>query len=125
MTGQTAMRHEALRRGKRGEWLCAWLLRLKGYRILGRNVRTPMGEIDILARRGSVLAVVEVKSRVELMAAGESVTPEKQRRLARAARYVLTRFPADTGLTVRFDAMLVAGPWRISHVMDAWRDEAG
>ena len=125
MTGQTAMRHEALRRGKRGERLCAWLLRLKGYRILGRNIRTPMGEIDILARRGQVLAVVEVKSRAELMAAGESVTPEKQRRLARAARYVLTRFPADPELTVRFDAMLVAGPWRIAHVMDAWRDEAG
>jgi len=125
VTGQTAMRHQALRRGKRGERLCAWLLRLKGYRILGRNVRTPMGEIDILARRGHVLAVIEVKSRAELMAAGESVTPEKQRRLARAARYVLTRFPADPELTVRFDAMLVAGPWRIAHVMDAWRDEAG
>lgn len=125
MTGQTALRHEALRRGKRGERLCAWLLRLKGYRILGRNVRTPMGEIDILARRGQVLAVVEVKSRAEMMAAGESVTPEKQRRLARAARYVLTRFPADPELTVRFDAMLVIGSWRIAHVMDAWRDEAG
>lgn len=125
MAGPAAQRHKALRRGKRGETLCAWLLRLKGYRILGRNIRTPVGEIDLLARRGNVLAVIEVKSRSELMAAGESVTPEKKRRLVRAARYMLTRLPEDSGLTMRFDAMLVVAPWRIAHVIDAWRDEAG
>lgn len=125
MAGPDPFRHKALHRGRRGESMCAWLLRLKGYRILGRNVRTPMGEIDILARRGDVLAVIEVKSRDELMAAGESVTPEKRRRLLRAARYLLSRFAAEPGLTLRFDTMLVTSPWRIAHVIDAWRDEAG
>ena len=70
------------------------------------------------------MAVIEVKARDALAAAGESVTPEKQRRLLRAARYVLARFPEGSGVSLRFDAMLVAG-WRIQHVMDAWRDEAG
>ena len=56
-------RRDAERRGKRGEGWAAWYLRLKGYRIVGRRVRTPLGEIDIIARRGRVTAFVEVKSR--------------------------------------------------------------
>jgi putative endonuclease len=119
-----AIKHRALARGRRGETVCAWWLRLKGYRILARNLKTPQGEIDILARRGRTVAVVEVKSRDEVAVAGESVTRDKRRRLLRAARYVLARFPEESGISIRFDAMLVAG-WRVEHVMDAWREEAG
>jgi putative endonuclease len=122
MDGTTLRRRKALRKGRRGEALCAWLLRLKGYRILGRNLRTPQGEIDILARRGKVLAVVEVKARGEIADAGEAVTADKRRRLLRAARFLLSRLPEGNDLSLRFDAMLVA-PWRIDHVIDAWRDE--
>ena len=109
--------------GRLSEALCALLLRLKGYRVLGRNLRTPEGEIDILARRGRILAVIEVKSRDEALVAGESVTPAKQRRLLRAARYLMGRMADSAGLSIRFDAMLVSKRG-VSHVIDAWRDEA-
>jgi putative endonuclease len=122
--GRKALRHKALRRGRRGEALCALWLRLKGYRILGRNLRTPQGEVDILARRGRILAVVEVKARDDVAAAGESVTWDKRKRLLRAARFLLARLPENNDLSIRFDAMLVA-PWRIDHVMDAWREDGG
>jgi putative endonuclease len=56
-------RRKAERRGKRGEGWATWLLRLKGYRILVRRARTPLGEIDIIARRGRVTAFIEVKAR--------------------------------------------------------------
>ncbi len=124
MEGLKALRHKALRRGRRGEALCALWLRLKGYRILGRNLRTPQGEVDILARRGRPLAVVEVKARDDVAAAGESVTRDKRNRLLRAARFLLSRLPESNDLSIRFDAMLVA-PWRIHHVMDAWREDGG
>jgi hypothetical protein len=59
-------RRSAWLRGRRAEWLAAWWLRLKGYRILARDLRTPVGEIDLIARRGRVLALVEVKARPSL-----------------------------------------------------------
>jgi putative endonuclease len=113
----------ALRRGTRAEALCAWWLRLHGYRIVARNLRTPVGEIDILARRGSTLAAVEVKARADLAEAGESVTHRQRRRIRRALGYYLAAHPAAAALDVRFDAMLVT-PWHLPHhVIDAWRDE--
>lgn len=124
MTARRSARGMKARRlGRFSEWLCAMLLRLKGYRIQGRNLRTPQGEIDILARRGRVLAVIEVKARGDLLEAGEAVSLNQRRRLVRAALYMLGRRPDYADLSVRFDAMLVA-PWRISHVIDAWRDDA-
>jgi putative endonuclease len=111
-------------RGLRAETLCAWWLRLHGYRILGRNLRTPVGEVDILARRGRTLAVIEVKRRESLDRAAFSLEPGQRRRLMRAAGYVLATVPRAQGLTVRFDAMLVA-PWRFPiHIADAWRPDA-
>jgi putative endonuclease len=116
-------KRRAERWGRLSEMLCALWLRLKGYRILGRNLRTPEGEIDILARRGQILAVIEVKSRSEALVAGEAVTAAKQRRLLRAARYLMGRMPDLAGFSIRFDAMLISRRG-LSHVIDAWRDEA-
>src|SRR5262249_60356142 len=62
-------RRRAQRRGRLAEWFCLWHLQLRGWRILARDWRCPSGEIDILARRGSVLAIIEVKSRQEIEAA--------------------------------------------------------
>ena len=70
----TRDRAQAERRGRRSENLAAWLLMLKGYRILGFRLKTPQAEIDLLAKRGDVLAVVEVKQRATLEAALEAVT---------------------------------------------------
>jgi putative endonuclease len=68
-------RQRAQRRGRLAEWLCLWHLRLRGWHILARGWRCPAGEIDILARRGKVLAVIEVKSRGELAVAAAALAP--------------------------------------------------
>ena len=108
--------------GRRAERLAAWWLRLKGYRILARDVRAPVGEIDLVARRGKVLALVEVKARRDLAQASEAVTTRQKRRIERAAALFLQRHPRLSGLDLRFDVVLVA-PWRRPrHIMDAWRD---
>jgi len=62
------------------EWLCLWHLRLRGWHTLARGWRCPAGEIDILARRGKVLAVIEVKSRGEIATAAAALAPRQRRR---------------------------------------------
>src|SRR5271155_1736069 len=87
-------RRAAYRAGRSAETLCIWLLRLKGYRILARDWRVPVGEIDILVRRGSVLAAVEVKRRGTLFDAAAAVGPRQRRRILRALEAYVTRYPA-------------------------------
>jgi putative endonuclease len=117
-------RHRAWRRGRFAETLCLWSLRLKAYRILAHGYKTPVGEIDILARRGAVLAAIEVKARPTAIAASEAVSPRQQRRVARALSHYLTRPPELRSLTQRFDVMLVMpGRWP-KHVQNAWPGEA-
>lgn len=114
-------RLKAWRRGRWGEWLARWLLRLKGYRILAATYRSPVGEIDIVARRGDVLAVIEVKARSNLALAGDAVQPRQRARLVRASTAFLAHNPDLNGLTVRFDVILVT-PWAWPcHIEDAWR----
>lgn len=116
-------RRKAQRRGRWAETLCVAVLMLRGYRILARRMRCPVGEIDILARRGRALAVVEVKARATLRQAAESVTPAQKKRLVRAAAWVVSGRPDLATLDIRFDVMLVV-PWRLPHhVVDAWRTE--
>lgn len=104
-------RRAAEQKGRRAEAVCCWLLRLKGWRIVARRYRTPLGEIDIVARRGATLAVVEVKARADVATAAVALSPRQQARLARAATAFLSRHPDFSELTLRFDLMLVT-PWR-------------
>ena len=104
-------RAAAERRGRRAEAACVLLLRLKGYRILARRLRSRVGEIDILASRGGILVAIEVKARGTLDAAAFSVSTQQQVRIARAAALALAHFPRFASAPVRFDVMLVA-PWR-------------
>jgi putative endonuclease len=116
-------RRAAYRRGRWSEALCRLSLRLRGYHILARGWRSPLGEIDIVARRDSVLAIVEVKARRDLATAGEALSVRQQRRLERAAAAFVARHPDLGTLPVRFDLMLVV-PWRWPHhIADAWRTE--
>jgi putative endonuclease len=110
----------ARRLGRLAEFACTALLRAKGYQILARDLRTPVGEIDILACRGRVLAVVEVKARAG--AAGpDALGPRQRQRLVRAAQAAMLGRPWLKDFQVRFDLML-ASPWRWpKHVVDAWR----
>ncbi len=120
-----ATRNERVRRFRFGhfaETLCVWHLRLRGYRILARRFRTPQGEIDIVARRGGLVAFVEVKARRDLVRAGESLSARQQRRIVRAAEAYLQKQPSLQAFDKRFDVMLVA-PWRVPrHIIDAWRN---
>jgi putative endonuclease len=77
-----------------------WLM-AKGYRILGFRLATPLGEIDLLAQRGDILAVVEVKQRATLEAALDAVTWEQRARLRRAAAHIA---PSATACATRWCA---------------------
>ena len=119
--GGAAARRAAERRGRRGERAAAWWLRLKGYRILAQGFRLAVGEIDLVARRGAVLAFVEVKSRPDLGEAAAAIGPVQRQRIARAAEAFLQRHPGLAALSPRFDAILVApGRWP-RHIENAWR----
>jgi putative endonuclease len=114
-------RKRAYRRGQIAELLCLWHLRLRGYRILARRFRVPSGEIDLIARRGHVLVAIEVKARASLAAAGEAISAQNRRRVARALEHYIALHPHLAGLTPRFDVMLVL-PGRLPrHLQDAWR----
>ena len=117
----TRRRQRAQRRGRFAEWLCLWHLRLRGWRILARGWRCPSGEIDILARRRRVLAVIEVKSRSELGAAAAALTPRQRRRIVRATEAFLASRPDLAGDEIRFDVMLVAPFGLPRHWHGAWR----
>jgi len=107
--------------GRRGETLAAWYLRLKGYRILERDLRTPVGEIDLVIGRGAIIAFVEVKTRPTIEEALAALAPRQQARIRRAAEWYLAAHPAAQARALRFDALAVA-PWRIPrHIIDAWR----
>ena len=117
----TPERQKAERRGRLAELLCRWHLRLRGWRIVASHWRCPSGEIDILARRGRVLAIIEVKARRDFAIAAESVLPRQRRRIARAASAFLMTRPDLAMLTLRFDVMLVAPPRPPRHLPGAWR----
>ena len=120
MTAQPQARQRAERRGRRAETLAAWYLRLRGFRILARRYRTPVGEIDLIARRGKLIVFVEVKQRPTDSEAAEAVTGHAQRRIARAAASWLAAHPAAAGLDLRFD-VLIAVPGRLPrHIAGAF-----
>jgi putative endonuclease len=114
-------RKRAYRRGRWSETLCRVVLSLKGYRIVAAGYRVKVGEIDIVALKGSTLAVVEVKARETFAEAAEAVLPRQRRRIARAAAMFLARHPALVGHALRFDVMLVQ-PWQLPrHIKNAWQ----
>lgn len=109
--------------GRRAEDWAAWYLRIKGYSILGRRVKTLGGEIDIIAKKGGVLVFAEVKQRQTREGAEESLTPYLMRRVTTAADIYYARTPKVQNLAIRFDALFVIGKRRkIIHLKDAWRD---
>lgn len=104
--------------GRAAEWVAAAWLMLHGWRIVGFRMRTREGEVDLLARRGRVLAVVEVKRRATLAEAVEAVGPVQQARLAAVAARLAAQ-PVHAGLSVRLDIVALA-PGRLPrHIADA------
>jgi len=104
-------RRKAERGGRRAERLAAWWLRLHGWRILGMRVRTPVGEVDLVARRGRTLAFIEVKARATAADSGIALDEWRLRRVVRAAEALSARYMRD-GDVARIDAMFIM-PWRL------------
>ncbi|MBT3550519.1 MAG: YraN family protein [Rhodospirillaceae bacterium] len=116
-----ASRQRARLFGIRAERLARLYLRCKGYRILERGYRTPVGEIDIIARRGRALAFVEVKARRDFESAAYAIGQRQQERITRAAGAYIARHPGCAELNLRFDVILMApGGWP-KHIPGAWR----
>ncbi len=109
----------AEKRGRRAERIAAWYLRMKGWRIVGTRVRTPVGEIDIVARRFRTTAFVEVKTRGTLAELDYAIDRHRLRRVAAAASALAARH-AFPGGDIRIDVILVA-PGRIpKHLSNVW-----
>jgi putative endonuclease len=125
----TNERRRAWERGRAAERLAILALRLSGYRILARNlklgpVNAGLGEIDIVASRGRVIAFIEVKSRADWGLAAESILVRQRQRIVRAASAFLAARPQFAGHQARFDVMLVV-PWRWPrHVLNSWRSDS-
>lgn len=116
-------RRKAQRRGRIGEHLCRWHLRLRGWRILACDWRCPAGEIDILARRRDVLAVIEVKSRSDFATGVAALSLRQRRRIARAAEAFLLMRPDLAAMAMRFDVMVVEPRRLPRHLPGAWRSD--
>jgi putative endonuclease len=123
--GRAGTRSAAEARGRRAEWLAALLLLSKFYRLLGRRVKTPLGELDLVALSPSgILCFVEVKARGLEGEAAEAVTSRQRERIVRAAALYLSARPGLRHKGVRFDAILVVPRRWPRHLKDAWRPEA-
>ncbi len=107
-------------RGRKAERRAAWWLRLHGWRILGQRLRVPVGEVDLVARRGRIVAFIEVKWRDKAEDLDLAVDQYRLRRVAAAAEMLSPRFarPRDD---IRIDVMLLA-PGRLPrHLVHVWQ----
>jgi putative endonuclease len=113
-------REVAERRGRRGEHFAAFWLRLQGWRVVARRVKTPRGEIDLVVKRGRTVVFLEVKWRATAAERDLAIDRYRLRRVAAAAEAVMHRHVRD-GDSVRIDVLLLApGRWP-RHIVNAWQ----
>ena len=113
-------RQEAERRGRKGERFAAFWLRLNGWKVVARRVKTPRGEIDLIARRRRAVAFIEVKWRATEAERDISIDDYRLRRVAAAVEAVAHRFLRE-GDSPRIDVLLLApGRWP-RHIVNAWQ----
>ena len=113
-------REAAERRGRRGEGLAALWLRLHGWRMVARRVKTPRGEIDLIARRGRTVAFIEVKWRATAAERDRAIDAYRLRRVAAAVEAVAHRYMRD-GDNPRIDVLLLAPKRWPRHIVNAWQ----
>lgn len=113
-------RQEAEERGRRGEWLAALFLRLTGWRILGRRVKTPRGEVDLVARRGRIVAFIEVKWRKNARDLDLAIDNYRLRRVAAAVEGIAHRYTRERD-SIRIDVLLLAPRAWPRHLINAWQ----
>jgi putative endonuclease len=126
MKSNLATRRKAEQRGRRSEFWAAALLMAKFYRIIGWRVRTPVGEIDLIARApNGLVCFIEVKARGDALDAAQSLGSRQQRRIVNAATHYLATRPRLAAKGMRFDVVAVAPGKLPRHYPDAWRDDGG
>lgn len=116
----TGKRLVAERRGRHGEALAAWYLRLKGWSIVAQRLKTPRGEVDLIARRGRTVAFIEVKWRANAKDLGLAIDERRLRRVAAAASALAPRYARD-GDDLRIDVVLLAPRSWPRHIVNAWQ----
>ncbi len=106
------LRRSAERRGRLAEAFARLYMRLKLYEILHRRYKTPGGEIDIIAKKGSSIVFVEVKMRRSGSDEYDALASVNQRRIVRAAQFFLAKNPELAQKHLRFDVIFLApGAW--------------
>jgi putative endonuclease len=118
-TMKSPKRQAAEARGRDGERRAAWWLWLRGWRILDQRVRTAVGEIDIVAKRGNIVAFVEVKTRRTAAELDYAIDERRLARVAAAAELLMPRF-AGPGDDIRVDVILIAPRTLPRHIENAW-----
>ena len=110
--------------GVRAEQAACTALAREGWAVLARRLRTEAGELDVLAERDGILAIIEVKARPTLADAAAALSQRQQARLLAAARIVLAAHPDWGANGVRFDLLVVDAAGAVRRISDAFRVEA-
>jgi len=119
----TEKRRAAFTRGVDAEAAASALLAAQGFTIVAQRVRTPRGEIDLIAVRETLLIFVEVKARASLTVAAESILPRQRKRIAAAAEIYLGLHPEYAGFDMRLDVILIAPHAAPVHLAGAFEAE--
>ncbi len=115
----TGARSAAEARGRRAETLAAWYLRAKGWRILAKRARIAGGEVDLIARRGKMVAFVEVKWRDRAADLDQAIDEYRLRRVVTAAERLSSRYCRTEDL-MRIDVILLAPRRWPHHLTNVW-----
>ena len=116
----TQDRRRAYHKGKRAEFIAALYLRICGFRIVGRRFKTPVGEIDLIARRGDLVLFVEVKARKSEQVALDAISQTARQRIESAADWWLSRQSDAALLNWRFDVIAIVPQRWPAHFKDVW-----
>lgn len=107
MRKSSANRQKAENEGRRAERIAAWWLRLHGWRILDERVRVTAGEVDLVAKRGNIIAFAEVKQRKSRADLDHAIDAYRLRRVVAATQMLASRY-AKNGEDIRIDVILLA-----------------
>lgn len=111
--------NDKIKLGKNGEKRARKYLKRSGWKIVEKNFKSPFGEVDIIAKKGDILAFIEVKTRLTdtFGAPSEAVTPARQRRYIQAAKFYFAGREIDC--TVRFDIIEIFQD-KLNHLENAF-----